>query len=203
MKLGIVLTIFGLLLITLSFSIKNKYGRYASKSMIIFFLILGVLFILTSSIVFYNFFYRIPDFMTIAEIVQTEWFPQLKYDCGFSRDKVVAVTPLKLNTDIQDQEALLASLESVFSYYIKLVERRRLKSVLSELAMQGKELFDPTKAAEVGKFLGANYVLVGEGRINNGKVMFLSLRLVNVETASFCGKSFTIICSVFKGCKIY
>lgn len=50
----------------------------------------------------------------------------------------------------------LAAVES-----IQLVEREHLKDLLEELELQQSDYFDPATASKVGRFTGADYVVVG------------------------------------------
>lgn len=54
---------------------------------------------------------------------------------------------------------MLSDLAAVES--IQLVEREHLKDLLEELELQQSEYFDPATASKVGRFTGADYVVVG------------------------------------------
>jgi TolB-like protein len=56
-------------------------------------------------------------------------------------------------------DMLITDLANVGS--LQVVERRRLSAVLDELKLQESSFIDPKTAVQVGKGLGANYVLVG------------------------------------------
>ena len=202
--MGWLAIVIGIGLLLVGFYYHSKYEAYARKPVVYTVYAVSLLFLLVGIFVLYR-TNNFPDFSTVAEIVYEEWIPELEKSCELNREKRVAILPIFVEGkgENKDEEMLLASLESIFSRQVLVVERRRLKSVLSELSLQQGEIFDPSTAAQVGKFLGANYVVVGEGKLSGDKIQFLSLRLVNVETAAFCGKSFTVVCNLLKGCRSY
>ncbi len=63
----------------------------------------------------------------------------------------------------------------------KAVERKDLQPVLKELKFQLDELSDESKAAELGKFLGAKFLIIGKLYKKN-EYYELYLKLLNVET---------------------
>ena len=65
---------------------------------------------------------------------------------------------------------------------LKVVERERIQWLLDELELQREEgIVDQASAVRTGKLLGANAVLFGAFTVA-GKQMWISSRLVNVET---------------------
>ncbi|MDB4730887.1 CsgG/HfaB family protein [Akkermansiaceae bacterium] len=65
---------------------------------------------------------------------------------------------------------------------VEVVERARIKILLSELKLQESEYFDQASTQKIGKGLGANYALAGSFTVING-VMRIDARLINVTTS--------------------
>jgi len=65
---------------------------------------------------------------------------------------------------------------------MQIVERERLAEILAEQAMEWTGLFDLSSAAELGKLLGVEGVLIGS-ITDQGETLAIRARLVDVETA--------------------
>jgi curli biogenesis system outer membrane secretion channel CsgG len=65
---------------------------------------------------------------------------------------------------------------------VQVVERKRLTEILAEQAMEWTGLFDLSSAAELGKLLGVEGVLIGS-ITDQGDTLAIRARLVDVETA--------------------
>jgi TolB-like protein len=65
---------------------------------------------------------------------------------------------------------------------MQIVERERLTEILAEQAMEWTGLFDLSSAAELGKLLGVEGVLIGS-ITDQGETLAIRARLVDVETA--------------------
>jgi TolB-like protein len=65
---------------------------------------------------------------------------------------------------------------------MQIVERERLTEILAEQAMEWTGLFDLSSAAELGKLLGVEGVLIGS-ITDQGDTLVIRARLVDVETA--------------------
>jgi len=65
---------------------------------------------------------------------------------------------------------------------IQIVERDRLTEILAEQAMEWTGLFDLSSAAELGRLLGVEGVLIGS-ITDQGETLAIRARLVDVETA--------------------
>jgi len=65
---------------------------------------------------------------------------------------------------------------------MQIVERERLTEILTEQAMEWTGLFDLASAAELGKLLGVEGVLIGS-ITDQGETLAIRSRLVDVETA--------------------
>ena len=65
---------------------------------------------------------------------------------------------------------------------VEVVERARIKILLSELKLQESEYFDQATTQKMGKGLGANYALAGSFTVSNG-VMRIDARLINIATS--------------------
>ena len=77
-------------------------------------------------------------------------------------------------------DMLITDLANVQS--LQVVERRRLSAILDELKLQESSFIDPKSAVEVGKGLGANYVLVGAFTTVE-PTMRIDARIVDVATS--------------------
>jgi len=64
---------------------------------------------------------------------------------------------------------------------LAIVERSRLSAVITELAIQNTQLFDPKTAQKVGKQIGASAVLTGR-IVTTGATSEAHMRLIKVET---------------------
>jgi TolB-like protein len=65
---------------------------------------------------------------------------------------------------------------------MQIVERDRLTEILAEQAMEWTGLFDLSSAAELGRLLGVEGVLIGS-ITDQGEILSIRARLVDVETA--------------------
>jgi hypothetical protein len=66
----------------------------------------------------------------------------------------------------------------------EVVDRATLDRVLNEQRLQQSQLLDPSSVARVGKFSGASAIILGYFNIS-GRVLTLTIRILNVETAQF------------------
>jgi TolB-like protein len=104
-----------------------------------------------------------PLVVAIADFTEPTDQPELR---GFSRSLVGILT-----TDLASNDAL------------KLVERSQLQALQSELEFSQSDWVDTTSAAELGRLLGAQYLVVGEVTLV-GEDLRLDFRLVEVETGT-------------------
>jgi len=88
---------------------------------------------------------------------------------------------------------------------MQIVERERLTEILAEQAIEWTGLFDLTSAAELGKLLGVEGVLIGS-ITDQGETLAIRARLVDVETAqaitaaaSSINKAPTIVAALSSG----
>lgn len=65
----------------------------------------------------------------------------------------------------------------------KVIERRQLYRVMGELNLQASGAVDPTTAKQIGKVLGAEYVVIGTLNDVGDTLTEVNARLVDVETA--------------------
>ncbi|MHB9105883.1 MAG: CsgG/HfaB family protein [Armatimonadota bacterium] len=65
--------------------------------------------------------------------------------------------------------------------HFEVVERAQLEKAMSEMKIDAKGLTDPDKRKELGKFLGADYMVVGSVAEMNGIVSF-DARIIAIET---------------------
>ncbi|MDB4630837.1 CsgG/HfaB family protein [Akkermansiaceae bacterium] len=104
--------------------------------------------------------------------------------------KVIFIQDFQNNTDEKKYDHVGKSLaDMVISDIVALgvdgvevVERARIKILLSELKLQESEYFDQATTQKMGKGLGANYALAGSFTVING-VMRIDARLINVTTS--------------------
>ena len=78
--------------------------------------------------------------------------------------------------------------EIVFTNKFSPLDRNNLKKLLDEIKLQQSGLVDPSTAARLGKWIGAEYLVLGNvtglGAKKDSKyVANLSLRMIKVETA--------------------
>ncbi len=108
----------------------------------------------------------------------------------YSTIKIGKDTPTAISPIITFQSELKATAEYFYenlqlalvkSKKFKAVERKDLQPVLNELKFQLDELADESKAAELGKFMGAKLLITGK-LYEKGDYYELYLKLENVET---------------------
>ena len=103
-------------------------------------------------------------------------------------NKVPVATNLSrsANLDIA-MEAAIFAVQNTGKFDV--VERAELQRLLDELGLGMNPLFDPSSCAKIGKFLGAQYVVLGSvtsiSRLNDsGKInVGVYARMIEVETA--------------------
>ncbi len=105
----------------------------------------------------------------------------------------LAILPLKEEGknalgDVSDTLNTLVANAFVESGAFQLVERHQIQTMLAEAKYQHSGMVDESTAAELGKHLGVNYVLVGSYLAEKGssdkQSVTLSLRLVDVGNAT-------------------
>lgn len=75
----------------------------------------------------------------------------------------------------------------------KVVERSQLDKALEELKFGMSDLADTGKAQQIGKLVGASYILLGDmGQVDNNST-YISARLVSIETGESVAASMTTI----------
>ncbi|MFN3198668.1 MAG: penicillin-binding protein activator LpoB [Bradymonadia bacterium] len=112
------------------------------------------------------------------------------------KEPTVAIFPMKNETSehIDSQlDALLSDFETelVNSGYVTVISHERQRQLVKELKMQTSAAFDPDKAAQLGKQLGAQYFVTGkvydsaEKSGSERRVQyFLFMQAVDVETGA-------------------
>jgi len=63
----------------------------------------------------------------------------------------------------------------------KVLERKMIDKIIEEMKLQVSDLMDISKSIEVGKLIGAQYIIVGSISSFQNKLM-LSVRILDVET---------------------
>lgn len=112
------------------------------------------------------------------------------------KEPTVAIFPVKNETSehIDSQlSALLSKFETklVNSGYVTVISRERQEQLIKELRLQQSAAFDPDKAAQLGKQLGAQYLITGKvydsseqsGRERRVQY-FLFMQAIDVETGA-------------------
>ncbi len=111
-----------------------------------------------------------------------------------SADKIsLAVMDFKNNTDIirydRLQRAVPEMLKTELSYYQEIVvlEREKIESVLSEMALAQAGFIEEDEAQELGRLAGAEYIITGE--INRvGRLLRIDTHLIKVATGQILGE---------------
>jgi len=110
------------------------------------------------------------------------------------RTVVVAIAPFKNNSLDPKYDgyagAVPGQLVAVLSRSarLKVVERDALNQALDEMALAQKGIVDPSTAQELGRVLGAEYLIVGGVAVFDDTIR-VSARLVNIATGQAVGKS--------------
>ena len=79
-------------------------------------------------------------------------------------------------------EMMITELSGIES--VKMVERRRLKDMLSELNLAQSGLVSESNSIQVGKMLGARNLVFGSFMVMPGEKIRIDIRIVEVETGS-------------------
>jgi TolB-like protein len=73
---------------------------------------------------------------------------------------------------------------------VKVVDRSSIERILKEQAFQMQDFVDNSKMTEIGRLLGAEFVVTGSlSKID--ETMYLNIRLISVKTAEIIGSSVT------------
>lgn len=111
-------------------------------------------------------------------------------------EATVAIFPVKNETSehIDSQlQALLSKFETqlVNSGYVTVISHERQKALVEELKLQQSAVFDPDKASQLGKQLGAQYFVTGKVYDSAEKTgeerrvqYFLFMQAIDVETGA-------------------
>lgn len=112
------------------------------------------------------------------------------------KEPTVAIFPIKNETTehIDSQlDALLSDFETelVNSGYVTVISHERQRDLVRELKMQTSAAFDPDKAAQLGRQLGAQYFVTGKIYTADEKTggerrvqYFLFMQAIDVETGA-------------------
>lgn len=112
------------------------------------------------------------------------------------KEPTVAIFPVKNETSehIDSQlQALLSKFETqlVNSGYVTVISRERQEQLIRELRLQQSAAFDPDKAAQLGKQLGAQYFVTGkvydsseQSGSERRTQYFLFMQAIDVETGA-------------------
>jgi TolB-like protein len=78
-------------------------------------------------------------------------------------------------------EMLIAGLFRCENLGLSIIERKRLNSALDELKLTSKDLFDQSNVKRIGKFLNADYVVVGSV-VEQSRRISIYVKTIDVET---------------------
>ena len=85
-------------------------------------------------------------------------------------------------------EQLIAGMFACNTSRLKIIERKRSQIALDELKLSQKDLYDQKNVRKLGKFLGADYIVVGSVIINKSKIN-INFKTVNIESGELYGSS--------------
>jgi hypothetical protein len=120
---------------------------------------------------------------------QSEYYRKL----GTIQDKKLAVVGLSMGTATVNQETatgLMVFVENAFVNIgkVRVVDRKNIEQIMEEYKFQASALTDESTAVEIGKLSGADIIVIGS--INYvGKMYYLNIKLINVETGEIIGSS--------------
>lgn len=120
---------------------------------------------------------------------QSEYYKKL----GTIQDKKLAVVGLSMGTANVNQETatgLMVFVENAFVNIgkVRVVDRKNIEQIMEEYKFQASALTDENTAVEIGKLSGADIIVIGS--INYvGKMYYLNIKLINVETGEIIGSS--------------
>lgn len=77
-------------------------------------------------------------------------------------------------------EIMMTELSNIES--IKLVERQKINSLINEMQLSQSGLISEDSGIQVGKLLGAQYLVMGSYMVSFGEKMRVDMRIVEVET---------------------
>jgi len=120
---------------------------------------------------------------------ESEYYKKL----GTIQDKKLAVVGLSMGTANVNQETatgLMVFVENAFVNIgkVRVVDRKNIEQIMEEYKFQASALTDENTAVEIGKLSGADIIVIGS--INYvGKMFYLNIKLINVETGEIIGSS--------------
>ncbi len=120
---------------------------------------------------------------------ESEYYKKL----GTIQDKKLAVVGLSMGTANVNQETatgLMVFVENAFVNIgkVRVVDRKNIEQIMEEYKFQASALTDESTAVEIGKLSGADIIVMGS--INYvGKMYYLNIKLINVETGEIIGSS--------------
>jgi len=107
---------------------------------------------------------------------------------SFGGPYVIAVMPFevaKIPMELEQSVPKMLETKLIASPKVRLVERSRIDDVLKELEFQKSDYVEK-QAAELGKILGAQYLITGNVSML-GHDLILSVKLINTETSEITG----------------
>jgi len=112
---------------------------------------------------------------------------------GQIQDKKLAVVGITSGTKTIDQETasgVMVFIENAFVNVgkVRVVDRQNIAKIAKEYEFQASDLTDETTAVEIGKLSGADIIVIGSISYV-GKIYYLNIKLISVETAEIIGSS--------------
>jgi len=120
---------------------------------------------------------------------KSEYYKRL----GTIQDKKLAIVGLSMGTANVNRETangLMVFVENAFVNIgkVRVVDRKNIEKIMEEYKFQSSALTDENTAVEIGKLSGADIIVIGS--INFvGKMYYLNIKLINVETGEIIGSS--------------
>jgi len=120
---------------------------------------------------------------------ESEYYKKL----GLIQDKKLAVVGINSGTKNIDEETasgVMVFIENAFVNVgkVRVVDRQNITKIVKEYEFQQSELTDENTAVEIGKLSGADIIVIGSISYV-GKLYYLNIKLISVETGEIIGSS--------------
>jgi Ca2+-binding EF-hand superfamily protein/PBP1b-binding outer membrane lipoprotein LpoB len=120
---------------------------------------------------------------------ESEYYKKL----GMVQDKKLAVVGINSGTKNVDDETasgVMVFIENAFVNVgkVRVVDRQNIAKIVSEYEFQQSDLTDESTAVEIGKLSGADIIVIGSISYV-GKLYYLNIKLISVETGEIIGSS--------------
>lgn len=123
------------------------------------------------------------------ERYESEFYKKL----GQIQDKklaMVGITSRTKNIDEETASGVMVFIENAFVNVgkVRVVDRENIAKIVKEHEFQASDLTDETTAVKIGKLSGADIIVIGSISYV-GKIYYLNIKLISVETAEIIGSS--------------